>query len=82
MTVWYLFPGSSCHPGCVPVPAGSGQILYCSQTLTQLLACLPPGAIGNAEWAGVRLRDVLEYAGFDERTANEVTHAGQMYRLN
>eukprot|EP00891_Asterochloris_glomerata_P006279 jgi/Astpho2/6279/e_gw1.00088.31.1_t len=32
------------------------------------------GAIGNAEWAGVRLRDVLEYAGFDERTANEVEH--------
>ena len=56
-------------------------MLYCSHS-TQLLACPPPGAIGNAEWAGVRLRDVLEYAGFDERTDNEVTHAGHQIRLS
>ena len=48
----------------------------------QLPVCPPPGAIGNAEWAGVRLRDVLEYAGFDERTASEVTHAGHEIRLS
>lgn len=31
-----------------------------------------PGAIGNAEWTGVRLRDVLQAAGADEDTALHV----------
>ena len=31
------------------------------------------GAIGSAEWSGVKLRDVLRYAGFDE-DSSEVLH--------
>lgn len=32
------------------------------------------GAIGNAEWSGVNLKDVLEYAGLDERSEAEAEH--------
>jgi len=32
------------------------------------------GAIGNAEWSGVRLSDVLKYAGFDSDQSPEVEH--------
>ena len=32
------------------------------------------GAIGSAEWSGVKLRDVLRYAGFDEDSSDGVAH--------
>lgn len=32
------------------------------------------GAIGNAEWTGVLLKDVLQYAGFDPEKSSEVEH--------
>lgn len=32
------------------------------------------GAIGSAEWSGVKLRDVLRYAGFDEDNGDGVAH--------
>ena len=32
------------------------------------------GAIGSAEWSGVKLRDVLKYAGFDEDSSDGVAH--------
>ncbi len=32
------------------------------------------GAIGNAEWSGVNLKDVLEYAGLDERSETDAEH--------
>ena len=32
------------------------------------------GAIGSAEWSGVKLRDVLRYAGFDEDNSDGVAH--------
>ena len=32
------------------------------------------GAIGSAEWSGVKLRDVLRYAGFDEDGSDGVEH--------
>lgn len=40
----------------------------CSHTL----ACA--GAIGSAEWSGVKLRDVLRFAGFDEDNSDGVAH--------
>ena len=32
------------------------------------------GAIGSAQWSGVKLRDVLRYAGFDEDNSDGVAH--------
>ncbi|KAK9817424.1 hypothetical protein WJX74_000342 [Apatococcus lobatus] len=32
------------------------------------------GAIGNAEWSGVTLKDVLEYAGLDESSETDAEH--------
>ena len=32
------------------------------------------GAIGSAEWSGVKLRDVLRFAGFDEDNSDGVAH--------
>ena len=32
------------------------------------------GAIGSAEWSGVKLRDVLRYAGFDDDNRDGVEH--------
>ncbi|KAL3155577.1 hypothetical protein ABBQ38_010835 [Trebouxia sp. C0009 RCD-2024] len=32
------------------------------------------GAIGSAEWSGVKLRDVLRYAGFEEDNSDGVAH--------
>ena len=32
------------------------------------------GAIGSAEWSGVKLRDVLRFAGFDEDASDGVAH--------
>lgn len=37
-----------------------------------MLACT--GAIGSAEWSGVKLRDVLRFAGFDEDNSEGVAH--------
>ena len=34
----------------------------------------PTGAIGSAEWSGVKLRDVLRFAGFDEDNSEGVAH--------
>lgn len=32
------------------------------------------GAIGSAEWSGIKLRDVLRFAGFDEDNSEGVAH--------
>lgn len=32
------------------------------------------GAIGNAEWSGVNLKDVLEFAGLDDKIETEAQH--------
>lgn len=42
--------------------------------LSNAPCCAAAGAIGSAEWSGVKLRDVLRYAGFDEDSSDGVAH--------
>lgn len=48
---------------------------FCKCPATRALTMLAPtGAIGSAEWSGVKLRDVLRFAGFDEDNSEGVAH--------
>lgn len=47
-------------------------LLFPRPPCVTIFACA--GAIGSAEWSGVKLRDVLRYAGFDEDNSDDVAH--------